>query len=147
AWKDLTRVDAKNYPDADGVILRRRLNYTLGSNPAIATEQEEFIQILTPEGKRFGDFDISYSPPFEDISFLDCEVLRADGKLARLDPDAIREAQKEAIGDYQTHRRKFFSLPSVVPGVVLHVRYQTQWKNFPLPHVSLEIPIGHELPI
>src|SRR5439155_10868986 len=91
AWKEINRVDPKQYPDADGVVLRRRVNYTLGSNPALATEQEEFIQVLTAEGKRFGDFDFSYSPPFEEISFLDCEVLRADGKLTRLDADAIRE--------------------------------------------------------
>ena len=42
----------------DGVLLRRRLSYTIGSNPAIAADHEEFIQILTPEGKRFGDFRI-----------------------------------------------------------------------------------------
>src|SRR5207237_3488243 len=94
-----------------------------------------------------GDFDVSYSPPYEDIAFLDCEVLRPDGKLARLDPDAIREAREESVGDYQMGRRKFFSLPGVVPGAVLHVRYRTQWKTFPLPRVSLEVPMVHELAV
>jgi len=144
-WKEIKRVEARNYPEADGVILRRRLSYTLGSSPAIATEQEEFIQVLTPEGKRFGDFDVSYSPPFEDITFLDCEVLRPDGKLVRLDPDAIRDTHEQAVGDYHRAQRKFFSLPGVMPGAVLHVRYRTTWKKFPLPHVSLEIPIGQDL--
>jgi hypothetical protein len=144
AWKEIARADAKKYPEADGVLLRRRVNYTLGSNPAITSEQEEFMQILTPEGKRYGDFDISYSPPFEDINFLDCEVLSPDGKLTRLDPDAIREARDEAVGDYQAGRRKFFSLPGVVPGAILRVRYRTEWKTFPLPHVSLEIPVGQD---
>src|SRR2546421_6979879 len=64
----------------------------------------------------------------------------------RLDPDAIREAREQSVGDYQTDRRKFFSLPGVTPGAVLHVRYRTQWKTFPLPHVSLTIPIALELP-
>jgi transglutaminase-like putative cysteine protease len=144
-WKEIKRVEARKYPEADAVILRRRLSYTLGSNPAIATEHEAFIQVLTPEGKRFGDFDISYSPPSEDISFLDCEVLRADGKLVRLDPDAIRDTQEQSVGDYQRGQRKFFSLPGVSPGAVLHVRYRTTWKTFPLPHVSVEIPIGQDL--
>src|SRR6202040_2116724 len=107
----------------------------------------EFIQILTPEGKRFGDFDISYSPPAEEINFLDCEVLRADGKLVRLDADAIRDARPESVGDYQTGERKFFSLPGVGPGAVLHVRYRTEWKEFPLPYISLAIPVGDDLPI
>jgi hypothetical protein len=146
-WKGLKRVAAQDYPEADGVILRQRLSYTLASSPAIATEQEEFIQILTPEGKRFGDFDVSYSPPFEDLSFLDCEVLGPDGKLLRLDPDAIRESRESSVGDYQAGHRKFFSLPGVVPGAVLHVRYRTQWQKFPLPQISLHIPMGHELPV
>jgi hypothetical protein len=144
-WKEIRRVEARKYPEADAVILRRRLSYTLGSNPAIATEQEAFIQVLTPEGKHYGDFDISYSPPYEDLSFLDCEVLRADGKLVRLDPDAIRDNHEQSVGDYQWGQRKFFSLPGVSSGAVLHVRYRTTWKTFPLPHVSLEIPIGQDL--
>jgi hypothetical protein len=144
-WKEIKRVEARKYPEADAVILRRRLSYTLGSNPAIATEQEAFMQVLTPEGKHYGDFDISYSPPYEDLSFLDCEVLRADGKLVRLDPDAIRDSHEQSVGDYQWGQRKFFSLPGVSPGAVLHVRYRTTWKTFPLPHVSLEIPIGQDL--
>ena len=141
-WKEIKRVEPRDYPDADAVILRRRLSYTLGSSPAIATEQEEFVQVLTPEGKRCGDFDISYSPPYEDIVFDDCEVLRADGKLVRLDPEAIRDSHEQAVGDYQRGQRKFFSLPGVGPGAVLHVRYRTTWKTFPLPHVSLEVPSG-----
>ena len=144
-WKEIKRVEARKYPEADAVILRRRLSYTLGSSPAIATEQEEFVQVLTPEGKHYGDFDVSYSPPFEDITFQDCEVLRPDGKLVRLDPDAIRDVREQAVGDYQKGQRKFFSLPGVAPGAVLHVRYRTTWKTFPLPHVSLEIPVGHPL--
>jgi hypothetical protein len=146
-WKDIKRIEPKEYPDADAVVLRRRLNYTLGSTPAIASEQEEFIQILTPEGKRFGDFDVSYSPPEEEMDFLDCEVLRADGKLVRLDPDAIRDARSESMGDYQTGQRKIFSLPGVAPGAVLHVRYRTEWKEFPMPYISLAIPIADDLPI
>ncbi|PWU20386.1 MAG: hypothetical protein C5B50_04150 [Verrucomicrobia bacterium] len=140
------RVQPQDYPGAVGVVLRRHLAYTLGNNPAIASEQDEYIQILSPEGKHLGDFDIAYSAPFEDIAFLDCEVLHADGKIERLDPEAIREAREPTVGDYQTGQRKFFSLPGVVPGAVLHVRYRTQWKQFPLPHISLEIPVDQSLP-
>jgi len=146
-WNEIQRVKTNEYPDADAVVLRSRLSYTLGSSPAIASEQEQFIQILTPEGKHYGDFDISYSPPSEDLSFLDCEVLGADGKLTRLDPDTIREGSDQAVGDYRMGQRKYFSLPGVGPGVVVHVRYRTEWREFPLPHVSLAIPIAGELPI
>jgi len=145
AWKEITRVKAEKFPEADALILRQRLSCTLGTRPAIVTDQEQFIQILTPEGKQYGDFDVSYSPPGEEVEFLDCEVLRPDGQLLRLDPDSIAEAGEPSVGEYQIGRRKFFSLPSVVPGAVLHVRYRSQWKDFPLPHLSLELPLNQEL--
>jgi hypothetical protein len=146
-WKEIQRVSAKDYPDADGVALRRHVSYSLGSHPAIVSEQDEFIQILTPEGKQFGDFDVTYYPPHEELTFLDCEVLSPDGKISRLNPDTIGETHEQAAGDYQTGRRKFFSLPGVVPGAVLHVRYRTEWKSFPLPQISMEIPMGEEMPV
>jgi Domain of Unknown Function with PDB structure (DUF3857)/Transglutaminase-like superfamily len=144
-WKELKRVDPQNYPDADAIILRKNINYTLAASPAVVTEHDEFVQVLTAEGKRHGDFDISYAPPFEDINFSECEVLSPEGKLARLNPDAIREANDESLGDYKAGRRKFFSLPGIVPGAILHVHYRNEWKKFPLPHVSLEIPVSGEL--
>ena len=146
-WKSLARADAKNYPGADGVVLRRNVSYTLGSSPAIAAENDEFIQVLTAAGKRLGDFDFAFSPPHEDLTFLACEVLRPDGTLARLDPDEIRETGGSAPGDYKLGRRKMFSLPGVAPGAVLHVHYRSEWKTFPLPHISLSIPIASELPV
>ena len=146
-WKDLKRVDLQDFPESDAVLLRRRISYTLAANPAVVAEHDEFIQILTAEGKRFGDFDISYAAPSEDINFSDCEVLSPQGKLTRLNPDAIREVHQESPPDYQGAHRKFFSLPGVVPGAILHVRYRNEWKKFPLPHVSMEIPISSQLEV
>jgi hypothetical protein len=34
-----------------------------------------------------------------------------------------------------------------MPGAVLHVRYQTEWKTFPMPHTLLKLPLVSELPI
>ncbi len=146
SWGSVRQVSPQAYPNADAVSLLRKVSYTLGSNPAISSETEEYIQVLTVEGKRFGDFDVSYTPPYEDVTFLDCEVMQPDGRVSRLDPEAIRESGAESLGDYQFSRRKFFSLPGVGPGAVLHVRYRSQWKSFPLPHISLEIPIAGESP-
>ncbi|MBI2925360.1 MAG: DUF3857 domain-containing protein [Verrucomicrobia bacterium] len=146
-WKDLARVEPQKFPDADAVVLRRRVSFRLGSSPAITSEHEQFVQILTAEGKHFGDFDVSYSPPDEELEVLDCEVLRPDGKLLRLDPDDVREGADESVADYRTSRRKFFSLPGVAPGAVLRVRYRTQWKSYPMPHVSLALPLADETPI
>lgn len=147
AWREITRVEPQRFPDSDAVVLRRRVSYTLGSSPALTSGHEVFVQVLTAEGKRFGDFDVSYWPPQENVTFLDCEVLRPDGKLLRLDPDDMREGAEESLGDYRAARRKFFSLPGVVPGAVLRVRYRSEWQTYPLPHVSLAIPLTDEQPI
>src|SRR5437870_11353747 len=58
----------------------------------------------------------------------------------------IRRPPTSTLFPYTTlfRSRKFFSLPGVAPGAILHVRYQTQWKDFPLPRVSLEIPRSEE---
>jgi hypothetical protein len=145
-WKDIKAVKRDEYPNTDGVVLRRSLHCVVGSNPAIATELNEYIQILSAEGKALGDFDVSYAPPQEELEFLDCEVLRPDGKIVRLDPDDIGQSQQSAVGDYQAERRKFFSLPEIIPGAVLHVRHRTQWREFPLPRVAMALPISDELP-
>ena len=146
-WEEIKRVPPDHYPESDGVVLRRRISYTLGTDPAVQTEEEEFIQVLSWEGKHLGDFDVSYTPPSEEIEFLDCEVLSPEGKLARLDPDQIREEHTQSLGDYQADRRKFFSLPGVMPGAVLHIRYRREWKKFPLPYASFEIQVQSELPV
>ncbi|HZR20719.1 MAG TPA: DUF3857 domain-containing protein [Verrucomicrobiae bacterium] len=147
AWSSVKRVSKEDYPDADAVVLRSRYISVLGNSPALTTEREEFVQILKPEGKRFGDFDISFAPPEEEVEFLDCEVMQPDGGLERLDPESIDTAVEHSPEEYQTVRRKFFSLPGVGPGAVLHVRYRSQWRDFPLPHVSMEIPLSRNLPV
>ena len=147
AWRDITRVDPRNYPDADAVVLRRQIRYTLGDHPAIASEHEQFLQILTAEGKPCGDFNVTYSPPQEELDILDAEVLSPDGKLSRLAPADIRDAGDAPTGDYRTDRRKFFSLPGMVPGAVLRVHYRTLWDSYPMPHPLWTVLLGCDTPV
>jgi transglutaminase-like putative cysteine protease len=147
AWKDVATVDAGRYPGADAVVLRSRTSYTLGDAPAVAVESDTFIQILSAEGKRHADFDVAYSPPFEELRFLDCEVLRPDGVVERLDASEIRDAGRGGLADYPGPARKLFSLPQATPGAILRVHVRREWKTFPLPHVFLEVPIGGGEPV
>lgn len=144
AWKDIRAVEPRRFPDEDAVILSRNVNCTLAGRPALSMEQEEFIQILTAEGKRLADFDFQYAPPDQDIRFIDCEVLKPDGTLIRLNPEFIHETESSGSGGAH---RKIFSLPQAGPGAILHVRVQTLWQSFPLPHVSTQIPLDSEIPI
>ncbi len=147
AWKEVKLVEPSKVPDAAAVVLSRKISYVLGDAVALSQEHEEFIQILTEAGKHHGDFDVSYSPPEQTITFLDLEVRKPDGAVERVDPGAIHEAVQPTMPGYETTKRKIFSLPHVTPGAVLHVRYRTEWKHFPLPHVFLEVPLADALPM
>jgi hypothetical protein len=146
-WKQIKTADPKQYMDADGVILQQQITCVLGNNPALVTDQDEYIQVLTAEGKRFGDFDVAYSPPEEEVEFLASEVLRPDGKLVRMDPETAQETGEQPGGDYKVSQRRFFSLPGVVPGSVIHIRYRKEWKEFPLPQICMALPLTQELPV
>ncbi|HLH54984.1 MAG TPA: DUF3857 domain-containing protein, partial [Verrucomicrobiae bacterium] len=146
-FSQIQKVKPEQYPDADAVVLESRQICSLGTTPALVNEREEFIQVLKPEGKRYGDFDVLFSPPSEELEFLICEVLRPDGQVIRMDPQAAGISGERSLGDFQAPRRKFFSLPSVTVGAVLHVRYRSEWREYPLPRISMELPVGKELPV
>lgn len=147
AWKSIHSVEARNYSQSDAVILFRRVSYLIDDTEQITEEEETFLQILTREGKRFGDFNYAFSPPDEDLAFSSCEVKRPDGQIERLDPDNIHDATGSAPDGYPTTNQKIFSLPHAEPGSILHVKFQRQWKRFPLPHVFEEVPLNAEIPI
>ncbi len=146
-WKDLPRARPEDFPGADAVVLDRSIRYTLGENPAIEAEIEETTQILTAEGKARGDFDLSFSPPQEDLEFTALEVLRPDGAVETFDPDDALDAKSDAPEGYGKSGSKMFSLRGVEPGALLHVRYRRVWRRFPFPHVFLEVPVADDIPV
>ncbi len=146
-WRAIHRVDPKDFPKADAVILSQSSHYTLGENPAIDDEVEEYTQILTAEGKRHGDIELSFSPPDEDLVFLALEVLTPDDKLQTFDPENVLDEKNNAVQGYEAGKRKMFSLPKVQPGAIIHAHYRRVWKRFPFPHVFLSVPIGDDIPV
>lgn len=147
-WPALPTIDATQFAGASAVVLRREVRYTLGERPAVVEEVDEYLQVLNEEGEAYGDVDVAYAPPGQRIAFLDCEVRRADGTMQRLDTDAVHEAGTgPALPEYRQGARKTFSLPGVAPGAVLRVHYRTEWQDFPLPHVFLEVPLSREIPV
>jgi transglutaminase-like putative cysteine protease len=148
AWAGIAPLPADRYAGRPAVVLRRTTRYALGRTPALVQEVDEFVQVLTEEGKSRGDLDILYSPPEERVTILDAEVLRADGVLERLGADAVRDTRPEALPDgYRAPSRKVFSLPGVAAGAILRLHYRSEWRTFPLPEILLEVPVAWELPV
>jgi hypothetical protein len=146
AWNAVVPVNPAKYPQNDAVTLSRSVSYVLDDNDGVTADEETFLQILTPAGKRYGDFQFSFSPPEEDLNFLACEVRLPDGKIESLDPDEIRDASNAAPGEYDVDKMKIFSFPQIEPGAIIHIHLQRQWQHFPMPHVFQEIPLANENP-
>ena len=147
-WHSPPPVDPAAYTQADAVILHESIQAVIGDNPQLSQEEERYIQILTPEGKRFGDLDLAFSPPEENLTIIDCEIRQPDGRVEPVDTGAHDEGPApDAPTDYPATQRKFFSVPNVVPGAIVHVHQRREWKHFPLPKVYLTLPLASELPI
>jgi hypothetical protein len=145
-WKSIVPVDPAQYPQSDAITLSRHVAYLLDDNDGVTEDEEIFLQILTPAGKRYGDFQFSFSPPDEDLNFLACEVRLPDGQMESLDPDEIHDAAANAPEDYNMGRKKMFSFPHMEPGAIIHLHLQREWRRFPMPHVFQEIPLADENP-
>ena len=146
-WAGLTPADAAAFPDLDAVVLRRTHVYTLGESPALVEEVDQFVQVLTEEGKARGDVQVSYAPPDERLVFLDCEVRRPDGSFARLDPEQMQAASApSAPPGHPARGQHAFSLPGITPGAILRVHYRREWRRFPLPHVFVDVPLAADVP-
>jgi hypothetical protein len=146
AWKTIVPVDPSKYPESDAVTLSRKVSDVLDDNGGVTEDEETFLQILTPEGKRYGDFQFSFSPPDEDLNFLACEVRLPNGQIESLDPDEIRDAVPATPTDYDVTKQKMFSFPQIEPGAIIRIHLQRSWRHFPLPHVFQEIPLAGDNP-
>jgi hypothetical protein len=146
AWNNIVPVDPAKYPQSDAITLARKVSFLLDDNDGVSEDEEAFLQILSPAGKRYGDFQFSFSPPDEDLNFLACEVRLPNGRIENLDPDEIRDADKAAPGDYEVEKKKMFSFPHIEPGAIIHIHLQREWRHFPMPHVFQEITLADENP-
>ena len=147
AWKNIQPVDPRDYPQSDAVMLSRHESFLIDDTSEISEDEETFVQILKPGGKRFGDFEFTFTPPNEDMTFSACEVRRADGQIETLDPDDIHESTGNAPEGYNAPNQKMFSLPHAEPGSILHVHWQRVSKRFQVPHAFEEVALNAEIPV
>ena len=102
SWHGPPAVDPAAYSDADAVILRESVQAVIGDNPQLSQEEERYVQILSPEGKRFGDLDLAFSPPEENLTVIDCEIRQPDGGVdvgTRSGPEFLVSADQSGPDD------------------------------------------------
>ena len=142
-------------PDADAVILMQSCDviYSMSSmyNMSISYNYRIRIKVLKDEGKKYGDFAISYYvddegknlEEFSDFSAASYN-LNEKGKIeaTKVTPKLIRD---EKVGEH--HMLRKFSVPMVQKGSVIEVSYRlfsTRFYNIYDYEMQKEIPIIYQ---
>jgi hypothetical protein len=144
AWSGIEPVDPADYPDAPAVVLRRSIRFTIGEEPSLTRELDQWVQVLSPEGEAFADLELLHEAG-EALQVLDLEIRHPDGTLERVDPGPTPVAAR-AAGEYPVPAAWHASLPQARPGAILRVHARITWRDYPLPHVTLEVPLADPLP-
>ncbi|HWW61344.1 MAG TPA: DUF3857 domain-containing protein [Thermoanaerobaculia bacterium] len=83
------------------------------------------IKILTQDGKKYGDIELTYAPGFSDLKNISARTIKPDGTIV---PFTGKMYNKLVIkkGGFKVMNRTF-SLPDVQPGSIIEYRYTRTW--------------------
>lgn len=106
------------------------------------------IKILTEEGKKHGDVELTYAPGYPvwgRIGSITARTIRPDGTIVPFDgkiyDKVVMKAGRSAL------RAKTFSLADVQPGSIIEYRYELTWSNQLIFNthwsVQRDIPVVH----
>jgi hypothetical protein len=104
------------------------------------------IKILTEEGKKYGDVEITYVPLFTDLRHIEARTTKPDGSVVPFN-GKIYEKLIVKRGGIRVIA-KTFSLPDVTPGSIIEYRYDLAFRGETLRNtnfiVQRELPVLHE---
>ena len=133
AWKAIKRVEPQKYPDADAVILSRRCSYTLGQQSG-GCDRAGGVHPGPDAGGQalWGLRRVAIRHPMRTSTSSTARCCGPDGKLVRLDPDAIRERAR-AIGGRLLSRGSGSSSPcrAWCPARCCTCATRRTWKTVP----------------
>lgn len=124
---ELAMKTAPNAPGAAAVIL----DWVRVDDDTMSYSAEYMrIKVLTDEGKKYGDIEISYLPgyPYRGrITNIDARTIRPDGTIvpftAKVYDKVVIKAGRSAL------KAKTFSLPDVQAGSILEYRFTRRWSE------------------
>lgn len=124
---ELAMKTAPNAPGAAAVIL----DWVRVDDDTMSYSAEYMrIKVLTDEGKKYGDIEISYMPgyPYRGrITNIDARTIRPDGTIVpftgKVYDKVVIKAGRSAL------KAKTFSLPDVQAGSILEYRFTRRWSE------------------
>ena len=123
------------------------LDWTQRQDDVDSTSSEYVrIKILTEEGKKYGDVEITYVPLFTDLRHIEARTTKPDGTVVPFN-GKIYEKLIVKRGGIRVIA-KTFSLPDVTPGSIIEYRYDLGFRGETLRNtnfiVQRELPVLHE---
>lgn len=101
------------------------------------------IKILTQEGKKYGDIELSYVPGYSDLKNISARTIKPDGTIVPFNGKMYNKLVIKK-GGFKIMNRTF-SLPDVQPGSIVEYRYTRTWSmqllNTNRWYLQREIPI------
>ena len=103
------------------------------------------IKILTEEGKKYGDIELTSIPIFNEIRGIKARTIAPDGTISEFKGKIYDKTVVKKGGFKVT--QKTFTLPNVVPGTIIEYRYMTEWPQTSLRTnrwaLQREMPLQH----
>lgn len=128
---------AAETPPAQGHLLVEhfQLIYRIGKDETYTVERDEVVRALTPQGANsLGKQVLQHSTKLQDLTVLEAETIKADGRHLKVKKDAI-ETQSGIVGNIslKDHEITSITFPDLSEGDCIHIHTRMVQKEAPLP--------------
>lgn len=128
---------ATDTPPAQGHLLAEHFHliYRIGKDETYTVERDEVIRALTPQGANsLGKQVLQHSTKLQDLTVLEAETIKADGRHLKVKKDAI-ETQNGIVGNIslKDHEITSVTFPDLSEGDCIHIHTRMVQKEAPLP--------------
>ncbi len=150
AQPDLS-VGAKEYPDADAIILSWTQHFTLEDDGTIRRREHKWIKILDARAIRgFADPRIDFCEGEDEVIVHKAVTHLPDGKVMPV-PDYSYNiaAPRDVAGwpQWSAWRQKIVSFSGLQPGAVIEFDWEVVTKAGVLPHLTAELRLDADHPV
>lgn len=113
-------------PGAPAVILFREVDR---DDSDVSPHQDNYfrIKILTEEGRQYGDIEIPFSKPAEDVVSIHARTIRPDGSIAEFHGEITEKTITKVQGF--KYVAKTFALPDVQVGSIVEYYYRLNFEE------------------
>lgn len=125
--------EAKEYPNASGVVLLDSTTITLQKDMKVTKERFLRIKILEKRGRDiFGDIKERYDKNSQDFKVITAQTILPSGKIVKAEKDAISDVSAPEVGyatQYTNVLMKVVSFSALEPGVIIEYHYKVSSKE------------------